>query len=851
VTADKKDPRGLHGDPERTLTVTPVLRGRPAERDEDARPPLPLRYRDLGLIARGGFGEVRRALDQHLGRVVAIKLLHGDLTDTAHIRVRFLKEAKLTAGLEHPGIVPVHDWGILEDGRLWFSMREVRGTTLRSLIEELHASAVEGVFRTTASGWTFRRLVDAFARACQAVAFAHRRGVVHRDLKPDNIMIGELGEVLVMDWGLGRRTADAEETDLPGIDEDSPEFQAELTQLGDVLGTPAYMPPEQASGAKHLHGLHSDVYSLGAILYHLLSGKKPYEGGKISVLNQVRQGPPTPVLEVAQGKAVPAELLAICTRAMRPKISDRYLDAEALASEVVAWLDGVRRREQALAALNQAGVARPEIAALRAETIRSLTEARELLASCKPFDPVDRKLPGWELEDRAALAARNAALLETSWLEKVHGALSLDPELPEAHALLAEHYRERLLDAELGHRDEDVARFEVLLAAHDRGRHKAFLRGDGTLSLTTDPPGAKVSLETYTLRSRRLTAEPLRELGTTPLRGVTLKRGAYLLRIQAPGCEEVRYPILIERDGHWDGRRPGDQEARPVKLPRGGALAPWEVHIPAGWSWTGGDLLAMDVLPRRRLWIDAFILGRYPVTNAEYLEFLNDLLAQGREDEALAACPLPGRTLSESQGQLAYGRDGQGRFTLDGGPGLPWRPDWPVVLIDWHGASAYARWLARKTGLPYRLPDEIEREKAARGVDGRFFPWGNHFDATWACIIDSHEGDPARVGVHEFPLDESPYGVRGLAGNVRDWCCNLWTREGPPVESERLQIVPAADEDGAFRSVRGGAWKSLPDLSRGAARFASRPAQRWTTTGFRVARSFDASTPPDPEPTTR
>ncbi|MFT3772420.1 MAG: serine/threonine-protein kinase [Minicystis sp.] len=285
-------------------------------REAAGAPALPPRYRDAGRLASGGFGEVRRVIDTALDRTVAMKILHADVAARQRVVDRFLAEVKLTAGLAHPGIVAVHDWGRLDDGRLWFTMREVRGRTLGEVIEEVHAAAGEAGFRETRSGWTFRRLVDAFARVCQAVAYAHRRGVVHRDLKPDNVMVGELGDVLVMDWGLGRRLVDADEDPEP-----SPSAPASdaphLTQHGDVLGTPAYMPPEQALGQRELHGPPSDVYALGAILYDLLAGRAPYKGTAVSVLRQVIAGPPPPVADAALPRRVPEELSVICERAMR------------------------------------------------------------------------------------------------------------------------------------------------------------------------------------------------------------------------------------------------------------------------------------------------------------------------------------------------------------------------------------------------------------------------------------------------------------------------------------------------------------------------------------------------------
>ena len=167
-----------------------------------------------------------------------------------------------------------------------------------------------------------------------------------------------------------------------------------------------------------------------------------------------------------------------------------------------------------------------------------------------------------------------------------------------------------------------------------------------------------------------------------------------------------------------------------------------------------------------------------------------------------------------------------------------WAPALPVVLIDWHGASAYARWSGRRTGHMTRLPNELEREKAARGADGRLLPWGNHADATFACALESHRGSPDRAVVTDYLADEGPHGVRGLAGNVRDWCLNVWKREGPAILGERLHLDAASPEDADFRAIRGGAWGSSMANGRAAARFGGHP-ERWTlAVGMRIARSY-------------
>ena len=422
----------------------------------------------------------------------------------------------------------------------------------------------------------------------------------------------------------------------------------------------------------------------------------------------------------------------------------------------------------------------------------------------------------------------------------MHGALALDPELPEAHAALADHYREKLAQAERAQRHEDAARSEVLLRAHDRGRHAAFLSGLGTLTVVTDPPGARVLLERYARRGRRLTPEPAGDLGPTPIVDLALEKGSYRLRLLAPGRAEVVYPVLIERGERWDGQPPGSRDPRPIPLPRVDALDGSEVYVPAGWTRTGGDPDAPDSLPAARVWIDGFIVDRFPVTNEEYLAFLNDLVARGREGEALLACPRAHRgTTAGGSDELSYARGPDGRFQLkERDVGEIWIPRGPVVLVSWHAAVAYARWRAARTGRPYRLVHELEREKAVRGADGRLFPWGDFFDPTWACMLNSHAGDPTRAPVDDYPLDESPYGMRGGAGNSHDYCLDAWTPEGPATPGGRLVLDAEAPQGDEHRAVRGGAWSSIENHCRAAARFALRPDQWRNATGLRLARSY-------------
>jgi serine/threonine-protein kinase len=778
---------------------------------------LPERYEDQGLIGRGGMGEVRRVRDRCLNRVLAMKIM---LPGSGEIdRARFLEEAQIAAQLQHPGLVPVHDFGDLADGRFWFTMLEVRGRTLDQVIAEVHGAVVDRTWHPTPDGWTFRRLIDVYQRACEAVAYAHSRAVVHRDLKPSNLMVGEFGQVFVMDWGLAKTVGGADDP-VHSSARETGDLQA--TRHGRVMGTLAYMPPEQARGNVEGIGPHSDVYSLGAVLYHLLAGRAPLTG--TTTWGQLMDGPPP--LHEALGEETPdppPELVELCTQAMARDPADRPPHAGVLAEAVAAWLDGSGKRERALDVVERARAMEPVLAAGRAAVEALRDRAAAVLGPVPEHAPATEKAVGWRLEDEATEREHALRRGEAELEQTLRSALAIEPQLPEAHERLADLYRRRLDEAEAARDAPAALRWEALLRAHDDGRHALYLAGDGAVSLRTDPPGARVDLLRYERRDRRLVPVPVGTLGTTPLERAPLPRGSYLLRLTRRGCAPVDYPVHIERQTHWDGRDPTGQP-QALRLPRASELGPDDVYVPAGWFWSGGDPLAADALPRRRAWVDGFVIRRHPVTNRELLEFLNDA------DPSLSDLGPGVQT-----GEAVFRRGDDGRWTLVEGERIA---DWPAVRVDWRTAMAYAEWLAARTGRPWRLPHELEREKAARGVDGRFFPWGDQPETTWACVINSRPEPPKRVPV-DTPLgDVSPYGVCGLAGNARDMCLNAYRRDGPPLLDGRIVIAaPPADDEG-YRSVRGGAWASTIALGRLAGRFAVLPHQRFDNVGFRLARAL-------------
>ena len=312
------------------------------------------RYAIKDEVAHGGMGTVLRVWDEDLRRQVAMKVMReGDAPAAADAPTsvdpekfaRFLDEAQITGQLEHPGIVPVHELGVDDQGRIYFTMKLVKGVTLERVFEDLAAGQ---------GGWTQTRVLGLLQRVCEALAFAHASGVIHRDLKPANVMVGSFGEVYVMDWGLAKildgepesagaaPNSDGVRTDRRDSASETPDSPL-MTMEGDIMGTPAFMSPEQAAGRVSEMGPPSDVYAVGAMLYQLLAGHIPYAPpgeprDAVTIWRAVKAGPPTPLDAVAPD--APAELVSICERAMARDANDRYADMSALSEDLAAYVDG-------------------------------------------------------------------------------------------------------------------------------------------------------------------------------------------------------------------------------------------------------------------------------------------------------------------------------------------------------------------------------------------------------------------------------------------------------------------------------------------------------------------------------
>jgi tetratricopeptide (TPR) repeat protein len=292
------------------------------------------RYLLKKFHAKGGMGEVWLAEDCEIGRPVALKKMFGGARPDQE--ERFLLEAQVTGQLEHPGIVPVHEVGVDEEGKPFYAMKFIQGRTLKDVIAEYHAPPKPGAPPREVQGL---RLLEIFLDVCQAVAYAHSRGVIHRDLKPDNIMVGAYGETLLLDWGLAKPAGGPEFAEIAEPVRFRLSGESLETHDGLVKGTPSYMSPEVAEGRVADVDQVSDIYLLGSTLYQILTGKRPRQAKKVSELIELaRKTPPTPPRKL--DKTIPKPLEAICLKAMAHRKEDRYQSATALAEDVQRYLAG-------------------------------------------------------------------------------------------------------------------------------------------------------------------------------------------------------------------------------------------------------------------------------------------------------------------------------------------------------------------------------------------------------------------------------------------------------------------------------------------------------------------------------
>ena len=284
-----------------------------------------LKYTNFKPMIEGGTAKLFSCFDENLRRTVVYKTLHDHLREDEIETQRFLREARVTANIAHPGTVPLYELGRDRNGSLFFTMKRVNGRDLRSIIESLKAGD-----ERTAIAFPLSAQVDILISVCQTVAYAHRHGVIHRDLKPANILVGGFGEALVIDWGLAKVWGEPElATAEMGADEDPA-----LTPVGRRYGTPLYMAPELARGDAHIDG-RVDVFSLGIVLYEILTHQPLLSGETVSEVTKKLLYEPFPKpSEAAPDRDIPAALEAICCKALEKETKNRFHDVNEMIEEL-------------------------------------------------------------------------------------------------------------------------------------------------------------------------------------------------------------------------------------------------------------------------------------------------------------------------------------------------------------------------------------------------------------------------------------------------------------------------------------------------------------------------------------
>lgn len=769
------------------------------------------RFEVQGLLGKGAMGRVLEAFDPDLERVVALKVVPVDESNLA-LRERLLAEARIASKLEHPNIVPVYEMGSME-GWLYFAMRRIEG---RPLSDVLRGRARKEVW---ARVWNRRRMLGAFQSLCRAVGYAHSQGVLHQDLKPSNVMLGELGEVQLLDWGIARSLdAGKDLGPLPGEEgEFADDPKAPPWERRKVWGTPGYMSPERIRGKSTAFDPRADIWALGVILFEILTIKRGFVGRTaMGTLMKILRVPQRDPRRKNPDGPVDDDLAEIVMTATAGEVEDRFESVASLVSAMDAYLDGSRRRQRAAAHLADALMLWDQmesVAGRKRSLINDLAAEEKVVPEWAPLAEkrrlIDLRRRIADLEpDRASLFGRAVGAAER--------AVTEDHNSHEARQFLARAYWSRFLEAEAARDRVSMTYFAERVDEWDDGGLETARRGQGSLSLRTAPSGAEVVCARYNREGLLYELEDEVSLGTTPLDGVPLAMGSYRLILRHSDHEDCVYPVFLSRNEWWDSG------PSPVRLPESGDLAEGFVYVAGGPFRIGGDPEAQDSPPATIRTVPSFGISRFPITTGEYVEFLNALRLQD-PDAAWDRVPRDEAGVNVSAGQF-WERPGPGEEYVvceEDRYGDTWESDWPVMGVSWHDAVAYAAWRSVRDGRAYSLPTELQWEKAARGVDGRIFPWGDGFDASLCHMRKSREGRQQPESVGRFRTDESVYGVRDLAGVTRDWCGDLHYRPGD-----------------LMRPIRGGSWDSAAAYCRLTHRTGYLPRYVSTSFGFRLVQSL-------------
>ena len=438
---------------------------------------------------------------------------------------------------------------------------------------------------------------------------------------------------------------------------------------------------------------------------------------------------------------------------------------------------------------------------------RLQTQVTKLGKDIRPWAPLDEKKKSWDLEDQLQQATQNWQYTHDLAADATLAAFEFMPHFGPARRQLAEMYIQISQHFEQLGRTTAAAYHWTRVALFDDGTYAAIIKGDGALTLETSPPGADVSCYRYVEKDRVLIPAEEQALGKTPLKDVSIPMGSYLLILKKAGFRDTRYPIYISRQHRWITEQPAN-------LYTDEEIGADFCYVPAGSFIFGGDSEAPGSGPKQVRDLSEFAIGQENVLGLNYLEFINILQLQNAEE---AAARAPRRM--DGSSEVIQDKNGVWKFPPHDHEQISFTARRPLSGISWHDAQAYAHWVGQRHRAEIRLPTQEEREKAARGVDGRFFSWGNQPEFSFANMrLSRPQAAPSEAG--EFPHDRSPYNVWDVCGNMSNW-----TSSGV----------------GGLRFIAGGNWSGTSGTARLAhcGRFAPEVASNWI--GCRLLKELPGS----------